>query len=319
MARIPQNTTDDVASALEEIETNGGNGVVEISGAEPLKVTHLGKVYFPKVMRTKGELMRYYDRVAPALLPIIDGRPLVLKRYPNGVDAEPFFQQNAPDDAPSSLRVETVPSEGASGRRIIGGDLYTLLYCTQLGAIDVNPWHSRIGSLDCPDYTILDLDPGAGATFTTVVHVARCLKELLDAAGLVAGVKTSGSRGLHIVVPLPPGTTEEAARLVAEILATQAAHEMPKEATVTRAVKARPEGTVYVDYLQNVVGKSVASAYSVRPRPDALASAPLAWSEVTGRLKPARFTMDRMIAELDERSAIWNEAMAATNRLDGIT
>ena len=308
-----------VTNALRQIEDSGGKGDVDIPGAAPLHVTNLGKVYFPKVRASKGDLMRYYDRVSDALLPQIAGRPLVLKRYPDGVDAKPFFQQNAADDVPADVRVETVPSESTPGRRLIGGDLYTLLYCTQLGCIDVNPWHSRVGSLDYPDYTILDLDPGPKATFATIVKVAKAIKELLDAAKLVAGVKTSGSRGLHIVIPLPPDTDEDACKLVAQILAEQTARELPNEATTVRSVNARPPGTVYVDYLQNIVGKSVASVYSVRPREKATVSAPLAWDELTGRLNPERFTMDVVVDELAERAAIWAEAMSAKNRLDALS
>ena len=298
---------------LDAIEGEAGNGQVDIPGAEPLAVTNLAKVYFPEARRTKGDLMRYYVRAAPVILPLIDKRPLVLKRYPNGVAARPFFQQNAPDDVPSSLRVDTVPSESTPGRRIIGGDLFTLLYCVQLGAIDINPWHSRIGSLDFPDYTILDLDPGPKATFRSVIAVARAIKSMLDASGLTAGVKTSGSRGLHIAIPLPPKTNEDAALLVAQIIATRVAAEIPKEATVVRSRAARPATAVYVDYLQNIVGKSIASAFSVRPRTAATVSAPLDWSEVTARLRPDRFTMDVMLKELDERAKVWREAMAARN------
>jgi bifunctional non-homologous end joining protein LigD len=308
-----------VLDALSEIEKSGGKGVVDVPNAGALHVTNLGKLYFPEVKRTKGDLMRYYDQVAPALLPFIADRPLVLKRYPDGVSASPFFQQNASDDTPEPVRVETVPSESTPGRRLIGGDLYTLLYCTQLGCIDVNPWHSRIGSLECPDYTILDLDPGPKATFATIVQVAKVIKELLDAANLVAGIKTSGSRGLHIVIPLPSRTNEEASKLVAQILAEQTVTELPKVATTVRSVSARPAGAVYVDYLQNIVGKSVASVFSVRPREDATVSAPIAWEELTSRLNPKRFTMDVVVDELEERAAMWRDAMAAKNRLDALS
>ncbi|MEO7086273.1 MAG: DNA ligase D, partial [Gemmatimonadaceae bacterium] len=310
---------DGVVQALTDIEASGGKGVVEIPGAGTLNVTNLGKVYFPKVKKTKGDLMRYYAQVAPALLPFIADRPLVLKRYPDGVGASPFFQQNASDDTPAPVRVETVPSESTPGRRLVGGDLYSLLYCTQLGCIDVNPWHSRVGSLECPDYTILDLDPDPKATFATIVKVAKTIKDLLDSANLVAGIKTSGSRGLHIVIPLPPHTNEEASKLVAQILAEQTVVELPKAATTVRSVSARPAGTVYVDYLQNIVGKSVASVFSVRPREGATVSTPLAWSEVTGRLNPGRFTMDVVLDELEDRGAIWREAMSEKNKLDALS
>jgi bifunctional non-homologous end joining protein LigD len=316
-ARRPTRRSDLIVQQLRAIEESGGDGVVELGGVA-LKVTNLGKVYFPETGHTKGDLMRYYVEVAPYLLPLMQDRPLVLKRFPDGVDGKAFYQQTAPDDAPDALRIGWVPSESTSGRRIIGGDLFTLLYCVQLGAIDVHPWHSRLQSLDTPDYTILDLDPGPKAPFATVVRIARGLKELLDGAHLTAGIKTSGSRGLHIVIPLPPNVSEEAAQLVSHVLAQQMALEDPEHATVVRSRSARPSNTVYVDYLQNVVGKSVAAAFSVRPRAGATVSTPLRWTELTDALDPAAFTIDTVPDTLAERGRLWARAMRARNSLDAL-
>lgn len=305
-----------VAAELEAIEQQGGDGIIRVESVS-LKVSNLGKVYFPKPKRTKGNVMRFYDRVAPVLLPVIADRPLVLKRHPNGITGESFFQQNAAD-TPPGVRVGIVPAESGEGKRIIGGDLATLLYCAQLGAIEVNPWHSRIQSLDYPDYTILDLDPGPRATFSTIVDVARTLKAFLDDAGVKAGLKTSGSRGLHIVIPLPPRTNEEAAQLVSHVFAQRTADALPEKATVIRSRNARPAKSVYVDYLQNVIGKSVACAFSIRPRPGATISMPLSWEELGSKLDPAEFTIDMPERDLLDRGKMWLKAMAAKNTLVGV-
>ncbi|MBK5187544.1 MAG: DNA ligase D, partial [Gemmatimonadaceae bacterium] len=207
-----------VEQQLAAIERDGGDGTVEIRRGVSLHVSNLGKVYFPDDGYTKGDLMRYYARVAPVILPAIADRPLVLKRTPEGIKGEVFFQQKPPEHAPPVVRVETVVTdEGVRAERIVGGDLATLLYTVQIGCVSVDPWESRIDSLDAMDYTILDLDPGPRATFDRVVDVARWVKEELDAHGLRAALKTSGSRGLHIAIPLPLRTRYEAGLLLAQL------------------------------------------------------------------------------------------------------
>ena len=267
--------TGPVISQLEALEEAGQSGRVTISTSASLDVTNLGKVFFPARKLTKGDLMRYYATVAPLILPVMADRPLVLKRFPNGVKAPSFFQQNA-GEPPEHVRTETIRTEGGSTNlRIVGGDLATLLYTVQLGAISVDPWHSRVQSLDHADYSIIDLDPGPRATFRRVVEIARLVKEVMDELGLHGGIKTSGSSGLHIYLPLPPNTPNEAATLVAQIVATRVSEENPKIATIERSVKNRGATTVYVDYLQNIIGKTVAGAYSARANPEAMVSTPL--------------------------------------------
>jgi bifunctional non-homologous end joining protein LigD len=234
-------------------------------------------------------------------------RPLVLKRFPNGVTAPAFFQQNA-GDPPEYVRTETIHTEGGSTNlRIVGGDLATLLYTVQLGSISVDPWHSRIQSLDHADYTIIDLDPGPRAPFSRVREVAQWAHEVMESLGLHGAIKTSGSTGLHIYMRLPPNTPNEAATLVAQIVATRVAQEHPKVATIERSVKARGAATVYVDYLQNIIGKTVAAAYSARANPDALVSTPIEWDELADDLDPHDFTIetapDRFAEKGDIRAA----------------
>jgi bifunctional non-homologous end joining protein LigD len=305
--------------ALEETEKAGGSGSVEITKTHTLSVTNLDKVFFPRKKLTKGDLMRYYVAVAPLVLRIMKDRPLVLKRFPNGVGGQSFFQQNA-GEPPEGVRVETIETQrGSTNLRIVGGDLYTLLYTVQLGSISVDPWHSRIQSLDFADYAILDLDPGPRATFSRVVQVARWVRETLDQLGLHAGLKTSGSTGLHIYLPLPPRTPNESATLVAQIIATRVAEAHPKIATIERSVKARGATTVYVDYLQNIIGKTVAAAYSARANPEALVSTPLTWDELTEDLDPREFTIDTAPARFADVGDIWTTSLKKPNSLTALS
>jgi len=304
---------------LQEIEDGPGSGTVEVGKGLNLAVTNLNKVFFPKKKLTKGDLMRYYATVAPLVLPVMKDRPLVLRRFPNGVTGQAFFQQNA-GETPEGVRVETIKTEGGSTNlRIVGGDLYTLLYTIQLGAISVDPWHSRIQSLDFADYAIIDLDPGPRATFGRVIQVARWVKEALDQLGLHAALKTSGSTGLHVYLPLPPKTPNEAATLVAQIIATRVAEAYPKVATIERAVKARGATTVYVDYLQNIIGKTVAGAYSARANPDAMVSTPLRWDELADDLDPRDLTIETAPARFAEVGDIWAAAMKKPNSLKALS
>ena len=303
-----------IVDRLREIEESGGKGEVRLGAKSTLAVSSLDKVYFPKDGVTKGALMRYYANVAELILPTLRDRPLVLKRTPEGIDGEVFFQQKAPEHAPGAVRIEKVEdASGAGAERIVGGDLATLLYTVQLGCVSTDPWHARVKSLDKPDYTILDLDPGPKAGFATVLDVARLVKAELDTLGLTGALKTSGSRGLHIAVPLPPAAGWDTALTLAQLIATRVATANPTVATVERSLSARPSGTIYVDYLQNVRGKSVAGAYCVRAKPGATVSTPLAWSELTDDLDPHEFTIDSAPARFAKKGDLWGIALKAKN------
>jgi bifunctional non-homologous end joining protein LigD len=306
--------TGAVEQQLEALEHDGGDGDVQIKRGQPLHVSSLGKIYFPDDGYTKGDVMRYYARVAPQILPVILDRPLVLKRTPEGIKGEVFFQQKPPEHVPPVVRVGTVVNDdGVRAERIVGGDLATLLYTVQIGCVSVDPWESRIDSLDAMDYTILDLDPGPRATFDRIIEVARWVKEELDERGLRAAVKTSGSRGLHIVIPLPLRTPYETGLLLAQLVATRVAEAHRREATVERSVKARPPAAVYVDYLQNVKGKSVAAAYCVRAKPGAMVSTPLQWKELNGSLDPRELTIETVPQRIVKLGDIWSSALKTRN------
>ncbi|HEV7387466.1 MAG TPA: DNA ligase D [Gemmatimonadaceae bacterium] len=307
---------DPLLAQLTAIEEKGGDGHIDLGRGKTLKVSNLDKVFFPKEKFTKGDVMRFYARVADFILPTMQDRPLVLKRFPNGIDGESFYQQKASDTTPPGVRVETIQTEnGEKQPRYVGGDLLTLLYTIQLGAISVDPWHSRIQSLEYADYTIIDLDPGPRANFGRVVEVARWAKEVIDGFGLNAAIKTSGASGLHIYLPLPPRTPNDAATLVAQVIATKVAQAHPREATIERFVKARGAATVYVDYLQNIQGKTVAAPYCVRAKPGATVSTPLKWTELTDDLDPRGFHLGNAAERFEKIGDIWNEAMRKKNSL----
>ena len=294
---------------------------LDLGKGQTLDVTNLGKIFYPKPKYTKGRLLEYYAEVAPVLLPALEDRPLVLKRYPNGIEKEAFYQQKAPpeEQIPDGVRVEKVRDEGIdTERRLVGGNLATLLYVIQLGAISTDPWMSRVQSVGQADYSIIDLDPGPKATFQRVTRVARWVKEVLDEFGLHAVPKTSGASGIHIVLPLPRGASYEVSVALAELVARRVSEQHPKETTVHRWVKERPADAVYVDYLQNIRGKTVASVYSARAEPHASVSAPLKWKEITDDLHPTDFTIENMPARIKRVGDLWGEGMRTINRLPGI-
>lgn len=301
---------------IATIEAQGGDGTLALRGGHSLEVSNLGKRFFPRTKQTKGDLLRYYARMAPLLLPAIADRPLVLKRFPNGITGDAFYQQRAPADPPRGVRVEAVADEGlTTQRRLIGGDLITLLYVVQLGAISIDPWHSRVGRVTYADYSIIDLDPGPRSNFRHVIDAARWVKEELDALGLRGVLKTSGASGMHVVLPLEPETPNESARLIAEVIATKVAQRHPRATTVHRWVQSRPTSAVYVDFLQNIRGKTVASVYSARAEPLACVSTPLKWSELTDDLDPREFTITTVPRRVKEVGDLWANGMRRCNSL----
>jgi len=316
-SNIPHPTSDLVAQLRKN--ANASRATIQVDSKTKLDVTNLGKIFFPVPKITKGRLLEYYAEVSPYLLPALEDRPMVLKRYPNGIKADAFYQQKAPDKVPPDIRVEPVADEGiTTERRLIGGNLATLLYLVQLGAVSTDPWHSRVQSIAEPDYSIVDLDPGPKATFKRVVQVARWVKEELDELGLHAVPKTSGASGIHIVMPLPRGATYEISRTLAELVARRVNEKHPKETTVHRWVKTRPTAAVYVDYLQNIRGKTVASVYSARAETHASASTPIKWTELTNDLDPRDFTIETLPKRLKRVGDLWAVGMRRPNHLPGI-
>jgi bifunctional non-homologous end joining protein LigD len=281
-------------------------------------ITNPDKVFFPRTGETKGDLVEYYATMAEYILPWMEDRPLVLKRYPDGIEGEAFYQQAATGKMPAGVRVEKVKIVSEGRPRLMGGNVATLLYTIQHAAISYDPWHSRLGDLASADDSIIDLDPGPGADLETAVEVALRVKEELDGFGLHGALKTSGSRGLHIYLPLPPGTPLEASTLLAQIVATRTARQFPKIATVERMTKQRPRGTVYVDYLQNILGKTVAGVYAVRAKPGATVSTPLRWEELEKGIRMKDFNLHTVPERVREVGDLWAEEMSTPNSLESL-
>ncbi|UCC71739.1 MAG: DNA ligase D [Gemmatimonadota bacterium] len=294
---------ESLIQTLEVLEREGADAEITVEGRR-LKVTNLQKVFWPDIGATKGELLRYYLSVAPAILPAVGARPLTLERYPNGIGGEMFYQQRMPGPVPEGVRTVTLELDGEPAERVIGGDVYTLLYTTQLAAISQHVWPSKLETLDDLDYAVLDLDPGEDVPFSAVCEAALATHEQLQRLGLRGYLKTSGASGMHIVIPLQAGTGYETGRLLAELVAQLVAGSRPRLTTVQRVVSKRG-ARVYLDFLQNRRGATVASAYSVRPRPGATVSAPLSWIEVEGELKPGDFNLRSMRDRLATVGDLW--------------
>ena len=266
----------------------------EADTVRTVRLTNLKKIFWPAEGYTKGDMVAYYERIAPVLLPYLRDRPLVLTRYPDGITGKSFFQKDAPEFAPAWVRTERVYSKDA-GREIdyfVVDDVAALRYVANSGAIPLHLWASRLGTLERPDWLVLDLDP-KGAPFTDVVKVARALHRILDDLELPSYPKTSGATGLHILIPLGARYTYDEVRTFARLLAVLGVEAEPDISTIARPLRARG-GKVYIDFGQNGHGQTIVAPFSLRPLPGAPASCPLAWSEVTARLDPARFTMKTM-------------------------
>ena len=289
--------------------------VLELDGRD-VTVTNPDKVFFPQLGKTKLDLVKYYVSVADGALRGVADRPMNLKRFPNGAGGEPFFQKRAPEPRPAWVRTATVefPSRRTADE-VVCSDLATLAWVVNLGCIDLNPWPVRTPDVDHPDELRVDLDPQPEASWADVRNVALVVRQVLDDNGLIGYPKTSGSRGIHINVRIEPRWSFEDVRRAAVALAREVERRAPEIAT-TAWWKEERHG-VFMDYNQNARDRTVASAYSVRPRPDARVSTPLAWDEVPD-VDAASFTIDTMperLARLGDPAA---DIDARPGRLDGL-
>jgi bifunctional non-homologous end joining protein LigD len=309
--RTGRMSVDAVVEQLRALEEARKDGTLELPDGSRLGVTNLAKVFWPNAGLTKGDLLRYYALVSPLILPAVADRPLVMKRFPNGIGAPAFYQQRSRQEKPPrGVRIEQLaddldPISEPDRRRFVGGSLITLLYMAQIAAISQDPWFSRVQSPHDADYVALDLDPGDETPFARVLDAARWVRDELESLKISAVPKTSGSRGLHIYVPLPAGTSYESGLLFCQIIATIIASRHPKVATVERTRRARGRGTVYVDYLQNILGKTLATAYSARASEFAGVSTPLTWREVDGTFDPRDFTIVTAPARFAATGDLW--------------
>ncbi|HLH42934.1 MAG TPA: DNA ligase D [Bryobacteraceae bacterium] len=283
-----------------------------IIGGHRLKFTNLDKLFYPEDGYRKRDLLNYYDRVAPLLIPHLKDRPLSLKRYPNGIEQPFFFQKEVAESFPKWLRME-VADDGV--RYVVGEDRATLLFLVNLGCIDHNPWMSRIGTPENPDYVLIDLDPQECA-YEKIVEAALLIRGKLDALGLEGFAKTSGGDGMHIYVPLEPRYSYEQVRNFAQLLSILAARERPDLFTTPRAIRLREKGKVYFDWAQIAKGKTISAPYSARAYPGAPVSTPLQWREVNSRLRPEQFHLGNALARFDRVGDLFEGALKRPQKLE---
>ena len=278
------------------------------SGKLPFEVTHQDKVFFPKHKYTKGDLFKYYESTAEYILPYLKDRPLSLNRMPNGITGPSFFQKNnehLPDWVPSADIFSD--SNNSDLHWIVGGKLETLLYIVQLGSIEINPWNSRVGHLEKPDWIVIDLDP-EGIGFEKVIEVALTVKEVCDEWKIPAYPKTSGKTGIHIYIPMQAKYTYEQGKNLAHLIVLEVNKRQPKITSVERMPEKRKH-KIYLDFLQNREGQTLAAPYSVRPTQEASVSTPLHWDEVKPGLNPLDFTIKNTAARLKRHGDLWKPVM----------
>jgi bifunctional non-homologous end joining protein LigD len=303
-------------SASRAFKTRNLSGDTEVKvGRDLLQLTNLDKVYWPDEGYTKGDLIRYYYEVSKYILPYLKDRPLIMKRYPNGITGSSFHQHDV-NEAPRFVRTELIDvEEGHKVDYIISDNLQTLLYMANLGAIERHPWHSRTLDLDHPDWFVFDLDP-SNVEFEEICDVAMSTKGILDELGLESYAKTSGSRGIHVYVPLKPVHTYEEVAAFAERVAELVVEANPEIATVERSLKKRKRRAIYVDHMQNARGKSVVAPYSVRPKPAAPVSAPLEWDEVKRKkIKIQDFTIGNMLRRIERKGDLFRPVLTKRQTL----
>jgi len=293
-----------VCDQLDALLARGG-GRLELPDGNVLPVSNLAKRMWPQPGISKGDLFRHYLDVAPYILPVLRDRPLIMKRLPDGVDGHSFYQHRAPDDVPAGVRRQAIADDDVP-MRLVGGNLATLLYTVQLASISQDPWFSRAQSPHDADVVAIDLDPMPGVPFARVRDVACWVRDELEGLGVAGHVKTSGSRGLHIFLPMRPGTPFEAGSLFCRLIASVVAGRHAEAATVERAIKRRDASAVYLDCLQNGFGKSLACAYSARASAFAGVSTPLTWQELDGgKLDPRDFTVRTLPGRLRDVGDLW--------------
>ncbi len=298
------------------IPADESEALVDVDG-RTVKLTNLDKVFWPELGVTKRDLLRYYASVARWLLPHVRDRAMVMKRYPNGAAGEFFFMKRAPNPRPDWI--ETCSIEHASGNVIdfpMVQDLASLLWVVNLGCIDLNQWYARCDDVDRPDYVHFDLDPGPGVAFDQVRESALVVHRALAALGMPDVVKTTGSRGVHLYVPIVRGPTQKQVWTFAKALAIELAARNPTLMTSEYRVARRPAGRVLVDYNQNAWGRTLASIYSVRPHPRACVSTPVTWAELERGVAIEDFRIDNVPVRLARRGDLWEPLLAADGRFE---
>ncbi len=282
-----------------------------------VRLTNLRKPFWPELGITKGDLIQFYADVASLLLPHIRDRAMVMKRYPHGAAGEFFFMKRAPSPRPDWIRTCAIDhgSENVINFPVID-DVPSLLWVINLGCIDLNQWYGRCDDVDRPDYLHFDLDPGEGATFAQVRETALIVRDALETLGMKPLVKTTGSKGLHVYVPIVRGPVQKDVWTFAKALAVELASRHPRLLTAEYRVAKRPHGRVLVDYNQNAWGRTLASIYSVRPRPRATVSTPVTWKEIDRGVRIEEFRIDNVRERIARLGDLWKPLLLSRGRVD---
>jgi bifunctional non-homologous end joining protein LigD len=305
-----------VARAPLTIPRDQDNAVMRVDGKE-VRLTNLRKIFWPALRLTKGDLLQYYADVADVLLPHLRDRAMVMKRYPHGAEGPFFFMKRAPSPRPAWIRTCAIDHD--SGNVIdfpVIDDRAALMWVINLGCIDLNQWYARCDDVGRPDYVHFDLDPGPGASFDRVLETALVVHDALDALEMPSLVKTTGSKGLHVYVPIVRGPQQKQVWTFAKALAQELASRHPGLMTAEYRVAKRPRGRVLVDYNQNAWGRTLASIYSVRPRSEATVSTPVTWQEVQRGISIEDFTTRNIPARVAKRGDLWKPLLGSRGRFD---
>ncbi|KFF10777.1 ATP-dependent DNA ligase [Chryseobacterium soli] len=276
-----------------------------------VKLTHQDKIYFPKDGITKGDVVEYYQSVAEYILPYLKNRPLSLNRFPNGIEESGFYQKDAGENIPDWIKTTKVFSESTDKYidYILCNDKATLAYLNNLGCIDLNPWNSSLPDLEHPDYLVLDLDPSKKNTFDEVIETALKVNEVLQSVKVKGYCKTSGSTGIHIYIPMGGTYDFDQVKDFAHILMKQVNEKLPKTTTLERSLQKRDDKKIYLDYLQNRSGQTLASVYSIRPKEGASVSMPLEWEELKPGLLPINFTIHNALERIKEKGDLFKPVL----------
>jgi len=290
-----------------------GDLILDVEG-ERVSLTSLDRIYWPGEKLTKFDLLCYYLRISSFIMPFLKDRPAILQRYPRGIKAPMFFQQDT-STAPSFIKtVRLVNQEGREVNYSVYTTLASLLHFVNLGTIEQHPWHSTLKHLDKPDYLMLDLDPKQ-APWKNVLEVALVCKEIFDELGLPAFPKTSGSSGIHVYLPLRPKYDYRQVAAISEGLAAEVARRAPKIATIQRSLAKRQKQQVYVDALQNARGKTIAAAFSARAKDGATASMPLTWQQIEKGVKISDFTIENLPGLIKKHGDAWEDFFESRQEL----
>jgi bifunctional non-homologous end joining protein LigD len=295
------------------------NVILTVDGRE-VRLTNLRKIFWPELGLTKGDLLQYYASVADVLLPHVRNRAMVMKRYPHGAAGEFFFMKRAPTPRPAWI--ETCSIDHGSDNVIdfpMIQDRAALLWVINLGCIDLNQWYATCDDVNRPDYLHFDLDPGVGATFDRVLETGRVVRGALDVLKMPSVVKTTGSKGLHVYVPIVRGPLQKEVWTFAKAVAQELASRHPALITAEYRVAKRPHGRVLVDYNQNRWGSTLASVYSVRPRPEAPVSTPVTWKEIDRGVRIEDFTVKNVPARVVKLGDLWRPLLQKRGRFDLMT